>query len=226
MSAQKGAISMTNAMTKPSGSNYLPVLATKINNAHRQAREAAKVSLQRAIEVGEYLIEAKEQVGHGDWLAWLTDNVAFSDRSAQAYMQCARHKDEINTKTAAAADLTLREGLETISFEGRRTRDLFPILAFVSTDQDAAAYHGMEILFCEDKGNELRPAKVSHVVCRGGKNTFTHFQKPLSHDVIRRALDIEIQSTWTYSDGQPLAEWRDVTPEHMAELVAAMGSAA
>ncbi len=68
-------------------------LAKQINIAHKQARQAAKASLERAIEAGQYLIEAKECVGHGDWLAWLADNVLFSERSAQAYMRCARHKD-------------------------------------------------------------------------------------------------------------------------------------
>ena len=105
--------------------NYLPVLATKINNAHKQARQAAKASLERAIEAGEYLIEAKECVGHGDWLAWLADNVTFSDRSAQAYMRLTRHKDEI-TKSATVADLTMREGIEAIATP--RPRDV--ILAF------------------------------------------------------------------------------------------------
>ena len=50
------------------GSNRLPVLATEINDACGRARVAMKRSLAHAIEAGDYLLEAKEQVSHGDWL--------------------------------------------------------------------------------------------------------------------------------------------------------------
>lgn len=41
------------------------------------------------IEIGKRLIEAKEQVPHGEWGKWLKDKVEFSDRTARRFMQCA-----------------------------------------------------------------------------------------------------------------------------------------
>ena len=96
-------------------SNRLPVLAGEINRAHKAAREAAQTSLERAIEAGERLIEAKALVAHGQWLPWLKELCDLSERSAQAYMRLARHKDVVNTKSAAVADLTMRAAVAEIT---------------------------------------------------------------------------------------------------------------
>lgn len=42
------------------------------------------------LEIGRRLIEAKDQLEHGDWSAWLKDRVSFSERSAQNFMRLAR----------------------------------------------------------------------------------------------------------------------------------------
>jgi hypothetical protein len=77
-------------------SNRLPVLAGEIRAAHeavetatRTSLAAARTSLERAREAGEKLIEAKKLVPHGQWLAWLRDNVTFSVSVAERYMHLA-----------------------------------------------------------------------------------------------------------------------------------------
>lgn len=42
------------------------------------------------LEIGRRLIEAKDQLEHGAWSAWLKDRVSFSERSAQNFMRLAR----------------------------------------------------------------------------------------------------------------------------------------
>lgn len=42
------------------------------------------------IGIGQRLIEAKEMLPHGQWLTWLTDQVEFSERTAQDFMRLAR----------------------------------------------------------------------------------------------------------------------------------------
>jgi len=51
------------------------------------------------LEIGARLIEAKRQLGHGEWIAWLRDKVDFSDRSAQNFMRLA--KEYRNPQTVA-----------------------------------------------------------------------------------------------------------------------------
>lgn len=42
------------------------------------------------IEIGKRLIEAKEQIPHGEWGKWLEEKVDFSERTARRFMQAAR----------------------------------------------------------------------------------------------------------------------------------------
>ena len=42
-----------------------------------------------AVEIGKLLIQAKEQVAHGDWQSWLTDNFNLKRQSAQNFMKIA-----------------------------------------------------------------------------------------------------------------------------------------
>ena len=42
------------------------------------------------LAIGHRLIEAKSLLAHGEWLPWLTEQVEFSERSAQTFMRLAR----------------------------------------------------------------------------------------------------------------------------------------
>ena len=42
------------------------------------------------LSIGQRLIEAKAMLPHGDWLPWLTEQVEFSERTAQSFMRLAR----------------------------------------------------------------------------------------------------------------------------------------
>ena len=46
-----------------------------------------RLSLLCGIEIGRRLAEAKEMLGHGEWLPWLERETDFSDRSAARYMK-------------------------------------------------------------------------------------------------------------------------------------------
>ena len=75
----------------------LNVIASELQAALR--REAEEV-----INIGNLLVEAKEQVKHGEWLPWLKANFGLSIRSAQNYMAVARFA----AKYATVAHLRLR----------------------------------------------------------------------------------------------------------------------
>jgi hypothetical protein len=98
--------------TNIAGSNSLADLAARINVAHEAAGTALKSGVAHAMHAGDLLIEAKEQLGHGEWLPWLKTNFPFSDRTARLYMQVARRRAELEVKMATVADLTLRNVLD------------------------------------------------------------------------------------------------------------------
>ena len=68
-------------------SNRLTHLAAEINAEHDAATGAFKKGCEHALRAGELLLEAKEQVKHGEWLPWLKANCHISQRSAQLYMK-------------------------------------------------------------------------------------------------------------------------------------------
>lgn len=94
--------------------NKLTTIAEQIKAEHRQAQEAMRQSLTHAVNCGELLIEAKSLISHGDWLAWVSDNCEFSDRTARAYMRIARNWPELS-KTATVANLTYRDALALLA---------------------------------------------------------------------------------------------------------------
>jgi hypothetical protein len=73
-------------------------LATKINETYTEslslaqgAKEQASLAIQKVIECGQYLIEAKQSVGHGNWGTWLSANVRnLSQDTATRYMKLAQ----------------------------------------------------------------------------------------------------------------------------------------
>ena len=66
------------------------VLADEINAAHDRVAQCLSEGLSHATHAGELLLRAKADVGHGGWLKWLKQNVSFSARTAQLYMQLAK----------------------------------------------------------------------------------------------------------------------------------------
>jgi len=90
-------------------------LATEINEAHQRVEEAARASAEHARTAGELLLQAKAQVGHGNWLPWVRANCRFSERTAREYMRVAREWPVIEGNRQRAADLSVREAIRLIA---------------------------------------------------------------------------------------------------------------
>lgn len=95
----------------------LEVLATEINTEHGKFRSAFKATYQHAIRVGVLLSEAKAEVEHGDWGAWVADNCEFSMRTAQVYMRLANNRALVEKmlKNAESAHLSIEGVLKAIA---------------------------------------------------------------------------------------------------------------
>ena len=109
---------MDNAIDAPAqaGSNSLPDLAARINAEHEAISGALQSGMQHAIAAGQLLIEAKKVVPHSGWLAWIGENCAFSERTAQAYMRVARSLANMSDQAKAqrVADLSFRDALQHV----------------------------------------------------------------------------------------------------------------
>jgi len=52
--------------------------------------EAKRVGGEAVLTIGRGLIEAKAMLSHGEWLPWLNEQIGYSERQAQRFMQLAR----------------------------------------------------------------------------------------------------------------------------------------
>jgi ABC-type uncharacterized transport system ATPase component len=80
------------ARLQPALSNSLTDLAARIRAEHEATIIALGHSIQHAMAAGDLLIEAKAQLKHGQWLPWLKEHCAVSDRTARLYMRLARRR--------------------------------------------------------------------------------------------------------------------------------------
>src|SRR5215212_3515954 len=93
----------------------LDVLASRINEEHRQVEVAVTTALSHAIRTGRLLVRAKEGVPHGSWSAWLTENFEGSDRTARTYMRVYTHREELVDNQQNPATLSLDAALRILS---------------------------------------------------------------------------------------------------------------
>ena len=90
-------------------------LAQRIKRYHASVVEQLRQSVDFAMMCGDLLLEAKEQVAHGQWGEWVSRHCEISGRTARLYMQLAQHRGVIEAKTATVADLTLQGAARAIA---------------------------------------------------------------------------------------------------------------
>jgi hypothetical protein len=93
-------------------------LACEINTEHGHVETHKRSAIKHAIRCGELLLEMKQRVGHGNWLAWVDEHFEASERTARNYMEIA--------KSAAVADLsdatTMRSALRALASKSEPSR--------------------------------------------------------------------------------------------------------
>ena len=87
----------------------LATLAKEINEEHRACLGSLRTGLDHARKAGETLAEAKRQVGHGNWLPWLSENFEGGRSTACGYMRIHERWDELTSNV---------QGLAHLGFEG------------------------------------------------------------------------------------------------------------
>lgn len=83
----------------------LPVIASEILQIEENV---GRVALDGAIRIGKRLKEAKELVGHGGWEKWCSENLGYSQRKAQRFMEIS---DEYGDENSAYSKATILSNL-------------------------------------------------------------------------------------------------------------------
>jgi Protein of unknown function (DUF3102) len=95
-------------------SENLTTLAARVRAAQEAVERADQDIVRHAMDAGDALLEARDQVRHGGWKTWLDLNCKLRVRAAQEYMQIARHR-EMLSNAQRAAHLSLRAALALIN---------------------------------------------------------------------------------------------------------------
>lgn len=75
----------------------LESIAAKITEAIKESEWLTKQSVLKGKEAGELLIQAKQQVKHGQWKHWVESNTGISIKTAQGYMKLAKQWSDIES---------------------------------------------------------------------------------------------------------------------------------
>ena len=115
----------------------LPTLANSIREAHMACIEAAMKSVEEARRCGELLLQAKTQVDHGKWGAWIEANCGFANRTARMYMQIAERWSQLDeAKRQRVAEMSVRQAVVALRDETKAKRTPKP--ASTIEDREAA----------------------------------------------------------------------------------------
>lgn len=95
---------MTQSPDLPAEGRTIEAVTGEILEAQRQGGEAI-------LTIGRCLIEAKAMLSHGEWLPWLNEKVAYSERTAQNFMAVARRYSNPQT----LADLGMAKALALLA---------------------------------------------------------------------------------------------------------------
>jgi hypothetical protein len=76
----------------------IAAVAKKIVRLHGEIMAAAKMSLEKAIEIGGLLARVRAS-RKGKWLRWLQDNAPFSDQTARNYIRVYECRDDPKFKS-------------------------------------------------------------------------------------------------------------------------------
>lgn len=106
----------------------IEVITEEINFFKRQAGSAI-------LEIGRRLVEAKEQLAHGEWLPWLQEKVEFSERAAQQYMRLWNEYG----KSALVADLGAGKALVLLGLPESEREDFAAEKHVVNGQEKTAA---------------------------------------------------------------------------------------
>jgi hypothetical protein len=107
-------------------------LATVTAEIRAYQDAARRMAISYSIEIGRRLIEAKEMVGHGEWGAYLREELGFSQSTANNHMAMFRayaadqmRLDGDNLKNQAFGNLTYTQALALLALPSEEEREAF-----------------------------------------------------------------------------------------------------
>jgi hypothetical protein len=91
----------------------------EIRRLHNEILDSLKMSLEKAIRIGELLTEQKGTLKHGEFGIWVKENLPFTNRTAENYMRAYRESDRLKNETVSDLSSAYRLLIEHKPSEGK-----------------------------------------------------------------------------------------------------------
>lgn len=151
---QRPILATSSQATAPCQQNDVAEL-TKL---HSEVLEGARISLRKAVLIGEILIRLKKQSEHGGWQKFVDENLPFKCRTASNYMALYREREEL-LKPETVTDLGLTDAYRRLRNTGESPAINAPGLP--GNTPDAADHQDQEESKEPDAENEQRTPKLA-----------------------------------------------------------------
>ena len=116
------------AVAPPKQDDNLAAITFRIRAAHEAVGLAAQDMLAHAMAAGDALMEARKQIPHGRWKAWLNQECELCVRTGRRYIQLAKARPLFeSTNRSRTTDLTIAGALRLLGNSQRsKTADTEP----------------------------------------------------------------------------------------------------
>jgi hypothetical protein len=121
--------------------------AEEIRRLHEEIIGAVRVTLPKAIRIGELLAEQKTEMEHGSFGPWIEAHCGFTERTAQRYMRLAAVRESLKSDSVSGltAAYRLLEAPRAEEWEGLDILEWYRLavaeLRFVMERMDAIFAH-------------------------------------------------------------------------------------
>lgn len=215
----------------------LPVIVAEIKTMETTVY---RVTLQGIIRIGECLEEAKQQVSHGGWYEWCKENLGYTQKQAQRFMQIARTYGNENSpysNVTNLSDLSISKALallqvpeeqvenfvETHDVDGMKFKELEEeIKALKESNEEAAAIKEeaakMKMELDQLKASGVDPEKIADLEAKLEKQKDKN--KKLAED-LKAEKDSKEKAIAEALDEKAVELQRQVRQQSIKELEAA-----
>ncbi len=189
--------------------NVMTDRTQEIKKELSELNQSLKMSVQKAIKIGELLTQQKEFIGHGNFLSWLEDNLDISHMQVTRYMKLSAYSDKCNNMLSLQEAYNQIETIERQEKQSSEEKKRSMIAEFRKTGKKPDGWdRSFDYIIQKDKENEARQEelKIQREQERQ-ENIRKREHEKLSDDLFSKSLDNAVNDLFTKTNERK--EWQD-----------------
>lgn len=174
-----------------------------------ELNQSLKMSVQKAIKIGELLTQQKEYVGHGNFLSWIENNLDISDKTAEKYMKISDHRNKIELSSNLQEAYQQIETIERQEKQSAEERKRSMIAEYRKTGKKPYGWdRSLDYIIQKDKEHESRQEELrKQREQERQENIRKREQEKLSNDIFTQTLDSAVNDLFSKTNER--REWQE-----------------